>query len=284
MIRRCALLLALLVLLPALLLAPRVRGSAGVPTSISLVYPKQKLFKAGDWVFYRVQGSNQNGDSSVDFQRVQIGKVLVYRGEDCFWLETGWGPGPDSLEWGAVMLSENLFLDSLADVRPTIYMRKINMEADSKGTPLASDVRSIDPKHGLPDMSDLRPTYKDLGADTVRTPVGAIPCRLVEVSRTFRSARDTEDSTMQMMTVTTARRWMSLERVPITGIVREEERKAYYMKSWPLGKPSTDFPMREIGFDLTRTELVGYGHGAKPNISDHIIEADPRGGHAAAAE
>src|SRR5215831_6988454 len=78
-----------------------------IPSSIGLVYMPKKNFKVGDWALYRVTGSNQDGEKSVDYQRVQIGLETRYMGEQCFWIETGYGTSPDSLDWSAALISEN---------------------------------------------------------------------------------------------------------------------------------------------------------------------------------
>jgi hypothetical protein len=276
--RRIALAAAVLIL-PLLALCGPARGQKNVPSSIALVYLPKKIFKAGDWVLYKVEGENDRGQVSTDYQRVQIGLEQPYRGEDCFWLETGWGKRVEDLIWGAAMISENMFLDSLADVRGSLYMRLLHVSTQPDGTPLAVPVRTVDPKRSLDELLALRPVHTELGLDTLDTPKGPIVCRLVEVKRTYRTARDMADSTMQQGTLTTAKRWYNADLVPITGLVREEEEKIYTMRVWPLGKPSTNYPMREIGKDVTRVELLDFGHGAKPMVSDRIrLTRDASGG------
>ena len=88
-------------------------------------------------MLYKVGGQNERGETSTDCQRIQIGVVTTYRSEDCFWLETGWGPDPDRLNWGAVLVSENIFLDSLSEVRGMVYMRQMHVANAPDGTPLA---------------------------------------------------------------------------------------------------------------------------------------------------
>lgn len=276
--RRLAFALAVL-LAPVLCCWQPAGGQSKVPSSIALVYPEKKIFKAGDWVLYKVYGQNEHGESSVDYQQVQIGVTQRYRGEDCFWLETGWGPDRERMDWGAVMLSEYIFQDSLADLRGNAYMRKLHFSNAPDGTPMALQVRPMDPRlQKTEDLAARKPTYTEVGVDTVDTPKGPIVCNVVEVLRIFRTARDTADSTMQTMTEARSRRWYNVERIPITGLVREEETKVYSLRAWPLGRPSDEYPMSEVGRDVFRVELLDYGRGAKPRISDRIRDTRETGG------
>lgn len=268
-VRRTALAVALLSLLLPIVWQP-AGGQNNIPSSIGLVYLKQKLFRPGDWVLYQVEGENERGAVSTDYQRVQIGPEQTYRGEDCFWLETGWGPEQDHLAWGTMLVSENIFLDSLADLRGNAYSRLLHTSTTAEGTPLVMPTYVISPNNSDAELAARRPTYTELGTDTLDTPLGRIACRLVEVKRTFRSARDMADSTKQQGTLSTARRWYNTDLIPITGLVREEEEKVYFERAWPLGKPSTDFPMREVGKDVYRVHLLAVGHGAKPVLSDRV--------------
>jgi hypothetical protein len=82
--------------------------------------------------------------------------------------------------------------------------------------------------------------------------------------------QDLRDSTIQKRTESTATRWFNPTVVPITGLVREQEKKTYITRAWPLGKPSTDYPERITGWDTYDISLIDLGHGAKPKISDRI--------------
>jgi hypothetical protein len=276
-VRRAALVAALLALLLPALWQP-AGGQRNNPTSVGLVYLKQKIFRPGDWVLYKVDGQNERGGTSTDYQRVQIGLEQTYRGEDCFWIETGWGADRERLTWGAVLVSENIFLDSLAELRGNTYTRLMHISNTSDGTPLVVPLIGTPPKTSAADLAARRPTYTEVGTDTLDTPLGRIACRLVEVKRTFRSTRDMPDSTLQQGTISTARRWYNARLVPITGLVLEVEEKVYFQRVWPLGKSSTDFPMHEVGKDVLRIELLAVGHGAKPMISDRVrIATELRG-------
>ncbi len=251
---------------------------SNVPTSVALVYPKQKIFKPGDWVLYKVYGQNISGEASIDYQRLLIGKTLRFRAEDCFWLETAWGPSPDSLVWSAALISEGLFQDENADIWPNFYLRMLHMETDADGVPRAAETRTVNPKTPLSDLLAEKPVYTPAGTETLQTPKGPIVCDVVEVTTTHRSARDMADSTLQQGTDSHIKRWMNIQAVPITGLVREEEVRTYVERTWPLGKPSTQFPFRVVGKDTYKIDMVDLGHGEKPHISDRIRSTSDRRG------
>jgi hypothetical protein len=272
-VRRAQPVLALaLALLTAALAAHWIPARAdSVPTSVALVYPKAKLFRPGDWVLYQVRTQDADGRPLTVFQRIQIGTTMVLRGENCFWLETGMGHSPDTLSKSAVLVSEGLFEDDKADLWPNYYVRMMHMETDKSGVAWAAEVRTVNPKAAFPpDSLGPQQTSADLGVDTLHTAKGPIVCQVVEVTRIHRAARDLPDSTEQNVTETTDKRWMSLHTIPISGLVKEQETKVYKERIWPLGKPSTQFPFRIMATTQSEVEMVDFGHGAKPMISDRI--------------
>jgi hypothetical protein len=150
------------------------------------------------------------------------------------------------------------------------------MEDDENGIPLAAEIHTFDPKKPLPDLSAQRPTVRVVGTETIQTPKGPIECQKVEVTQIWRAMQDLEDSTIQKRTESKATRWFNPKVVPITGLVREQEHKVYTTRKWPVGKPSTDFPERITGIDDFQTELIDFGHGAKPKIVDRIRDIPMR--------
>lgn len=268
-------LLASLLLVPAFLfsLAPSW-GDEGVPTSVGLLYYAKKNFKVGDWVLYKVQGKSMNTSMSTDYQRVQIGSEMMYRGEKCFWLETGWGSTPDKLAYSAVFVSEGIYEDDMPELRNNLYLRKMHTENDENGNPIAIEMRTVNPKAALPDLRDRMPKTTVVGTDTLDTPKGRIVCQVLEVTRTFRQARDTADSTMRTVTESKTRRWINPDVVPITGLIKEVEHKVYSAQIWPLGKPSTNFPSRVLDTNDYDIEMIDFGHNAKPQIADRIRDAE----------
>jgi len=252
-------------------------GNSSIPSSVGLLYFPQKNFKPGDWVMYRVENRNAEGVKTTTYQRVQAAMEITFRSEPCLWLETGYGPAIDSLDYSAALVSENVYLDEQAEARSRFYLRKLHMETDPDGTPRASEVRTFDPRKPLPDMSDKVPTTRVLGTETLKTPRGPIECQKVEIKRVWQTAQELPDSTIQRRSESTATRWLNPKVVPITGLVREQEHKVQFIKSWPLGKPSKDFPERIVAIDDNVEDLIDYGHGAKPKLSDRMRDTNEPG-------
>ena len=272
--RLLAVVLAIAIAVPYVFLA-RVAQSGGIPSSIGLVYFKKKNFKVGDWVLYKVSGTSQEGKSSVDYQRIQAALEERFQGEPCVWIETGFGPAPDSLDYSAALLSENAYDDSIADLRANFYMRKIHMSTDEDGTPRAFEVRTFNPKIPLSEADFLsrRPEVRVVRPDTLDTPKGRIPCTYIEMVRTHTQQKANPDVTVERGVESTVKRWINPDFVPITGILREEEHKVYKQRAWPVGKPSTDYPVEIAGYDDLKTELVEFGHGAKPRLADRMKDS-----------
>jgi hypothetical protein len=251
-------------------LPARVPGQGEtVPMSIGSLYFAKKNFRVGDWVLYRLDETTARFGSSTRFQRIQIGGEEIYRGENCFWLETGYGRDADSLVWSAVLMSESVFEDSLADVHSNFYLRKIHVGKDVEGYPIATPTRTLNAKK-LPDMTPYRPRFEERGNETLRFGELDLPCRIVEAKRNFGRLKDLPDSTQRRMIEETATRWYSPELVPVTGLARERSRKITRVQTWPNGKPSTDFAQvieEDMAFELT---LLEFGHDAKPKLADRM--------------
>ncbi|HEV8479936.1 MAG TPA: hypothetical protein VGR66_04005 [Candidatus Eisenbacteria bacterium] len=272
--RLLAVVLALVVFLA--LVVTLSQSFASVPSSIGLVYTQKKNFKVGDWVLYRITGTNQEGQTSVDYQRVQVVLETRWMGEPCVWIETGFGPAPDSLDWSAALFSENAYLDTIAYLRPNFYLRRLHVATDPDGTPRAVDVHTFNPKIPLKDsdFDSRRPVMKDSHPDTLAiAKKGSFPCEYYELVRTHTTIKNNPDVNYERGTESTVKRWLNPDLVPITGILREEEHKLYKEHAWPVGKVSTDYPVKVVAFDDLKTELVDWGTGAKPRIANRIKDA-----------
>lgn len=247
-----------------------VGAQLDLPTSIKSLYLTEKNFRAGDWVLYEVQAENHEGESSFDHQKIQIASEVRFRGDDCFWLETGWGPYIDDLAWTAVLMSETVFDDSLAEVRTDVHLRQMHMSNAPDGRPLVGDARLANAHRPMGDLTKLMPQRTVIGRDTVNVGNRTFDCELQEEIQEYSEAQDKADSTVRMITKTHRRRWMN-PKIPITGMAREHERKEFYRHAWPLGRLSTEFPMTMVKFYELRVQLVDLGTGAKPEISDRMI-------------
>lgn len=240
------------------------------PNSIGLLYFDKKHFKEGDWVLYKMLGSDLSGVESVDYQKVVIAAEVDYRGEDCFWLETGWGPSPEQLAFSTILVSELIFKEDNPTVRHSVYMRKMHMGEDDNGVPFAIDVRLANPGRAIPNQDHLKPIIEEIGIDTLEVDGKTLVCRVLEETQVYPRMRDLPDSTMRLITRVKRTRWVSMD-IPITAIVKEIERRERYRQAWPIGRPSTDYPeILTEAFDI-EIEAVKWGTGAKPMVS-HLIK------------
>ncbi len=238
--------------------------------STNLIYLPEKNFRAGDWVLYEVQGENGEGAQSFDYQKLQIASEIRFRGDDCFWLETGYGPYLDKLSYTAVLMSTTIFEDSLAEVRSDVHLRQIHMGSAPDGTPLVGDARLANAHVPMSDLRRIMPQRRFVGTDTVRVGTRVFPCQIFEETQENSALQNLPDSTVRLFTKTKRRRWMN-PAIPITGMARESERKDFYRHSWPLGQLSSAFPPVQLGFLAVEVQLVDLGTGAKPAISDRFV-------------
>jgi len=275
--RLLAVVLALALSLPlALTLAFGQSSPTGVPSSIGLIYVQKKNYKVGDWVLYKITGMSQEGQTSTDYQKVQIALETQYMGEPCVWIETGYGHSPDSLIWSAALMSENAFNDTIAYLRPNYYLRRLHTSTDPDGTPRAVEVRTFNPRIPVKDadFDSRRPELKDSHPDTLEIgKKGRIPCEFLLLVRTHTTIKNSPDVNYERGVESTVKRWINPDVVPITAILREEEHKIYKEHGWPVGKVSSDYPVKIVGFDDLKTELIDFGHGAKPKLADRIRDS-----------
>jgi hypothetical protein len=265
---------ALALVVPVALMTTFALGA--VPSSIGLIYYKEKNFKLGDWVLYKVTGANMEGEQSVDYQRVQAVLEENYMGEPCVWIETGFGKKPGLMDWSAAEISENAFQDTIAYLRPNFYLRRLHTYTDETGVPRAAAVNTFNPKIPLPSFDSRRPVIIESRWDTLDTPKGRIACWYTKSVRTHKNTKSNPDGTIERGVESTVERWINPEAVPLTGIVREVEHKEFKTKAWPIGKLSTDYAEQLSGFDDLKTELVDFGHDAKPRLAHRIKDARDR--------
>ena len=254
----------------ALCAAAAVPAAAqGLPNSIKLLHFAEKNFQSGDWVLYKIDQEDYDGETAVDYQRVQIGSEIEFRGEKCFWLETGWGKTPEKLAWTTVLMSEGIFEDSLAEARADVHMRRMHISDAPDGTPLVGDARLANSFRPMSDMADLIPDRTLVGTDTVVVKGKTFICQIWEEVHEYGQIDEQPDSSIRYLTRTTRRRWID-PSLQITGLVREKERKERFRHAWPLGKVSTDFPRQVVEFFDYDVQLVNFGSGAKPAVSDRV--------------
>jgi hypothetical protein len=270
---RCRSALLVIFLIPVLATcwyfgAPLLQAQS-FPTSVGLLYFPQKNYEVSDWVLYEIRDSDLHGNETLVFQQIQVAMAVRYRGEDCIWLETGLGAEPEGLTFSAVLLSERLYEDEMPEVRHTYYVRKMHVGEDPHGVPVSMEMRVGVTGDTLKDLSHRRPVVEFAGMDTLTVGETSYVCSLRIETQEFASIRDFPDSTVRTTTTVVRRRWVTPE-VPITGLVRERERREIHRQSWALGKDGTNSPPRLRELYEIEIDLAGHGTGAEPRIADRI--------------
>ena len=254
---------------------PGLAAGQDMPNSMKLIYFPKKNFEPGDWVLYRIDSENYDGETATDYQRIQAASEVEFRGEDCFWLETGWGRTEDRLAWTTVLVSEQIYQDSVAEARYSVHMRRMHLSNAPDGTPIVSDARLASAYRPMSEMKDLIPKRTLIDKDTLVVKGRTFHCEVWEEVLEHAQIEELPDSSVRYLTRTTRRRWID-PALPITALVREEERKEYFRHAWPLGQLSTDFPRQVVEFFDYDIQVVDFGSGAKPNISDRLMHvSDP---------
>ena len=250
-----ALTLTLLAVSPAF--AARVNG-------IGLIDYRKK-FKVGDWVRYKIDVANSNGLERENFQEVRIVGEETFRGEPCFWVETWFGPDSLRAAYDLTLMSYDVFKDTQADVRYSVYMRLMMLDQDDQGRPEMTEVKTAKGTEALPDLTPYRGKVDTLGMETVDTPKGAIESRLVTLERKLRNPRDTPDSTINKITHIVRKSWLS-KRVPITSLVAEDETEDWLIQAYKLGEVSTNAPEVPFSSENRKITVVDWGTGAKSSL------------------
>jgi hypothetical protein len=244
------------------LLAPA--ASARV-NSVGLIDFTKKNFKMGDWVRYRIESSNSLGHEDVSYQEVRIVGEEVFRGEKCFWVETLYGPELKTAAVDLGLVSEDGFKEPNPDVHFSFYLRKTLFGYDAEGVPDILELRRSDPTRPLPDLTHLRGEVDTLGTDTLETAKGSLVARLIQIHRKINNPRTTPDSTVNQISETFRKDWVS-RKVPITSLVREEETLQKKVQAYKLGTVSTGVPESVIETHTKVVQMIDWGTGAKSEL------------------
>jgi hypothetical protein len=254
------LVLALSLTLAAPALAARISG-------IGLVDYRRKNFKIGDWVRYQIDVANSNGREERFFQEVRIVGDEVFRGENCFWMETWFGQDSTNAGYDLSLVSYEAFKDKQSDVRFSIYMRMMMFEMGEDGSPSMTEVRRANPTGPLPDLAHMRGEVDTLGYEKVESPKGIVDAQVVTLHRKLRNPHDLPDSTINKITDMHRKQWLS-RKVPITSLVKEEETEDWLVQSYKLGEVSTSAPEVLVSSEVRKVEVVAWGTGAKSRLLD----------------
>jgi hypothetical protein len=196
---------------------------------------------------------------------VRIVGEATYRGARCFWVETWYGPEESTANYDLALVSYDVFKDVAPDVHYRHYIRLVLLGLDNDGIPEMNDLQRSNPNSPMPDLRPYRGDVDTLGMETVETPLGPIEGRLVRLKRRLARTHPEADSTVNRVTDTTRRTWLS-RRVPVTSVIKEEEVSERKVQAYKLGTPSTDAPLQTTD-TLSRTAVaIAWGTGAKSEL------------------
>jgi len=255
----------LLLLAFSLLLSAATPALAARVNGIGLIDYHRKSFKVGDWVRYKIEVANSNGLERQNFQEVRIAGEEIFRGEPCFWVETWFGPDSVRAAYDLTLMSYEAFKDPQASMRFSVYTRLMMLDMDEQGRPEMTEVRRADKTDILPDLSGFRGLVDTLGMERITTPKGVIDAQLVRLERKLKNPRDTADSTINKITHVVRKSWRS-RKVPITGLVGEDETEDWLIQAYRLGEVSTNAPEVPYSSENRKVTVVDWGSGVKSSL------------------
>lgn len=257
-------------LLPTGLNAAAVKQVNGIGL---IDYRRKPDFKVGDWVRYRITGSNMTGDKDDYIVTVLIAGEEDFWGEDGFWVETWTEPKNVPPMATATLMSYAIFQDSLPVHRMQLYQRKAVNEVEESGTPVQVVLRRS------PSSLKLRTPFDDriamdvdtLGEDTVSVPRGSYRCLKIRTRQGKSTTRDVGDST-DYTEVWDTRIGYTHHKIPITSLVREEIETSYQQRKWQIGRSESAPPLRYLDRSLGEARLMDYGTGLKSRMLPEAMQ------------
>jgi hypothetical protein len=275
-------------LLCAAALLPTGLNAAAVKqvNGIGLIdYRRKPDFKVGDWVRYRITGSNMTGDKDDYIVTVLIAGEEDFWGEDGFWVETWTEPKTSPPMATATLMSYGIFQDSLPVHRMLLYQRKAINEIQEDGSPIQVVLRRS------PASLKLRTPFDDriamdvdtLGEDTVSVPRGSFRCVKVRTRQGKSTTRDVGDST-DYTEVWDLRTGYTNHKIPITSLVREEIETSYQQRKWQIGRSESAPPLRYLDRSLGEARLMDYGEGLKSRMLPEAMQKPLPGRRAGGAQ
>ena len=261
----------------ALLLALPPAARAQTPSSIingmGLVdFRFKPTFKTGDWVRYRVVGTNTTGVSENYTITVLIAGQQVLWGDSCFWVET-WTESPGFPAGAtAALVSYASFGDSLAASRVQQYSRAIIVDSNEEGLPVARITRqpASSFKQRTPRSKGPTVVTDTVATDTVLTPRGEFQARIVEIKSGTGVESTGPDSSAYLETFETRRRALGMA-APITHILSEHIERTIKRQAWMAGRSREDAPQRVEEEANTEVRLIDFGTGLEPRLLPNAV-------------
>jgi hypothetical protein len=230
-------------------------------------YRRKPDFKVGDWVKYRITGTNTTGAQDDYMVTVIIAGEEDLWGEDGFWVET-WTEARGEPPMGtATFMSYGIFEDSLPVQRMLLYQRKTINESDEQGNPVQVVLRRSPASLKLrtPFDDQVRMDIDTLGQDTVRVPRGEFRVVKVRTRQGKSTTRDVGDST-DYSEIWDSRTDYITHQIPITSVVREEIETTFQQRKWQIGRSEDAPPMRTLDHSLGEARLIDFGSGMKSGM------------------
>ena len=263
MFRAMRLVIAAAILL-ALIVLPLFRSSAHAAKTIlngvGLVdYTSPPDFKVGTYVSYSTVQSALGISEPGDPVTLLVPGEERFWGDDCFWLETDQG-GSDLL----TLISYSAFKDSFPQYRMRFYTRKVIDGKAQDGGP--NEQLQMTPtgmiKSRTPLPSGDRDVIKDLGPDTVSTPIGTFTCKKMERRRGTGTTQDVGDSTFYTEEYEIRTSYLT-PKIPLTHLAREDVDITVTRKSWRIGQSNPNAKPLLVKHSTLSSRVVGYGQGLK---------------------
>ncbi len=257
-------------LIAATLLSPGAHAQvkrAGQINGIGLIdYSRPREFKTGQWVRYHITGKSATGYTDDYTVTVAIVGQERFWGEDGFWVETVTerpDRGPSVL---ATLMSFEIFKDPEALRNLQVYQRKMISGVDQDGLPVVQLMKR--PPESLKMRVRKRGAehayFDTLGTDTVMVPAGSFDVRMMRIRQAVSSSGDTGDSS-KIETVSETRLAALSDRIPVTGLAREDIEYLYKSKTWLIGR-SNDDSLLTMEHSVGRANLVEMGEGYKSHL------------------
>ena len=274
--------LALTLFAAALLPAGLTAQSVNAVNGIGLIdYKRKPDFKVGDWVRYRITGSNLSGRTDDYLVTVSIVGEENFWGEEGFWVETWTEPKDRPPVGNASFMSYAIFDDSLPAQRMLLYQRKVINESDGAGNAVQVVMRRG------PSSLKLRTPYDDkmaidvdtLGTDTVSVPAGDFQCVKVRTRSGKALTNDVGDSTEYTESWDTRTGYYS-RSIPITSLLREQIELDFKERKWQIGRSESAPPVRIVDHSIGEARLIDFGTGMEGHVVPKWLQKSLPGRHA----
>jgi len=251
----------------------RPEGNDQLMNGIGLVdYSRRSAVRVGAWTRYHVTGKSDKGTATDYTMTIGIAGEERLWGEECFWVETSTqSKGASSAI--ATLMSYSVFQDSTPFVHMQYYTRKNIAELDASGQPSEEVARrppaAIKNRPAAQGQS-LAVHFDTLAVETLTVAKGKFVCRHIQIRQNLGVEAERGDSSLYTTTLDQRDSYVS-ERVPLTGIVREDILFHSTLKTWMAGR-STDAPTNTLGHSTGVATLEDYGDDYKA----YIIPANKR--------